>query len=75
MLEFYKTTRFEIDKGVFPLNHDCILKVCFIRGSIVRFVYYTCRSQDSGQLSVIFSSLPIVSHVYISSVDELPDDF
>lgn len=75
MLEFYKTTRLEIDRGDFPLNHDCILKVCYIRGSPARFTYFSCRSQDSGQLTVIFSSLPIVSHVYISSVDELPDDF
>lgn len=75
MVEFYKTARFEIDEGNFPLNHDCILKVCFIRGCPLRRCYFTCRAQDSGTLSVIFSALPLVSVVEISSVDDMPEHF
>lgn len=75
MVEFYSACRYDIDKGNFPLNHDCILKVEFVVGSFIRFQYFSCRSQDSGQLMSIISKLSLVRCVEISSVDELPDDF
>lgn len=75
MVEFYQTNRRSIDRGNFPLNHDCILKVTFSPGCGVRFGYYTCRSQDSGLLVDIISKVHNVKYVKISSVDDLPDNF
>lgn len=71
----YKVSRYQIDKGDFPLNHDCILKVAYIKGSPIRFEYFSCRSVDSGWIVELLVSLSIVKDVKFSSVDELPDNF
>lgn len=70
MIEFNVSSKFEIDSGNFPLNHDCILKVVYLPDSPLRFSYFTCRSQDSGALVFILSSVPMVKKVVVSSVDE-----
>lgn len=69
MIEFYPVKYSEFEKGNFPLNHDCVLKVEFHQGVGIRSQLFTCRSQDSGTLSAIISSLVPVSKVIISSVD------
>ena len=71
----FKVSRKQIDKGDFPLNHDCILKVCYISGSPIRFEYFSCRSMDSGWISELLVSTSIVKEVKFSSVDDLPDYF
>ena len=71
----YKVTRHQIDRGDFPLNHDCIIKVAYIKGSPIRFEYFSCRSVDSGWISELLVSTSIVKEVKFSSVDDLPDNF
>lgn len=68
-MEFYKTTILDIDKGLFPLNHDCILKVIYFPGLGLSYEYFTCRAQDSGSISLILSNLTLVNKVLIYSVD------
>lgn len=75
MLEMYKCLRKDIDRGNFPLNHDCIMKVSYVRGSPLLSEYFSCCSVDSGSLSLIISQLSGVSSVKFSSVGELPDYF
>lgn len=75
MIGLFRTDRKSIDSGNFPLTHDCVLKVEYISDCGLRFSYFTCRSQDSGTLSVLFCSLPVVSKVNISSVDDLSNIF
>ena len=71
----YKVSRYQIEKGDFLLNHDCILKVSYIKGSPIRFEYFSCRSIDSGLIAELLVSLSIVKDVKFSSVDELPVNF
>ena len=71
----YKVSRHHIYRGDFPLNHDCVLKVSYIKGSPIRFEYFSCRSVDSGWISELLVSLSIVKDVKFSSVDELPVNF
>lgn len=73
MIEFNPTCLSNIVDASFPLNHDCILKVNYIPGSGLRFQYFTCRSQDSGSLSVILSSLALVAKVECIPVDKFND--
>ena len=68
-MEFYSCSLSDIKKGEFPLNHDCILKVCYFPGSGISFEFFTCRAPDSGELSVILSQLSIVNKVVPYSVD------
>jgi len=75
MIQLHPTCRRSIDSGDFPLNHDCILKVEFIYSAPIRFAYYSCRAQESAQLIDILSKVPMVQHVYTSSVDDLSDTF
>lgn len=72
-IELHPTNPQSIDKGQFPLNHDCILKVCYIADSPLRFQYFTCQSQHSGLISSLFGSLSVVRSVKFVSVDKLPD--
>lgn len=72
-IDFYSVHRSDIEKGNFPLNHDCILKVVYSRDCPLHFEYFTCQSQDSGKLLDILSKLALVKLVKISSVDQLPD--
>lgn len=74
-IDFCKIGRFQLPKADFPLNHDCILKVQFKTGCPMNYAYYSTRSQDSGILTLIFQSIPLVSRVFVSSVEDLPDDF
>lgn len=63
---------FDIQKGDFPLNHDCILKVVYNPYlSMLRHEYFTCRSQDSGILVSILKNIYVISKIYIYSVDDL----
>ena len=71
----YKVSRSQIDKGDFPLNHDCILKVVYNYGSPISFEYFSCRSVDKGSIAQLLVSLSIVNYFKFSSVDELPDNF
>lgn len=75
MLQIHKCSRKDIDNGNFPLNHDSIMKVCYIRDSPIRFEFFSCRSVDTGTLSLIISQLSGVRMVKFSSVDNLPDYF
>lgn len=68
-LEFYKTTAFDIRRGNFPLNHDCILKLEYFLDRDLSCDYFTCRSCDSGLLVDIVSKLSLVHNVNISSAD------
>ena len=69
MIEIHATHASQILNGNFPLNHDCILKVHYKRYCDIRFEYFTCRAQDSGQLVHYFSMLAPVRTVEIISVD------
>lgn len=73
LLEFYPTDRKSIDKGNFPLLHDCILKVEYIQCSPIRFQYFTTWVTDSGKIVDILSKCSVVKKVNIVSLDELPD--
>lgn len=73
MIEFDVRNKADIQSGNFPLNHDCILKVRFIRGCPLRVSYLTCRASDSGSLVATIARIPNVKDVEISSVDELND--
>ena len=75
MLELHPTSRYYIDNGNFPFNHDCILKVVYIADSPIRFQWFTCRQQDSGVLADVILKLSIVKKVQISTVDDLPINF
>lgn len=75
MLDFYPVTHCGLHVADFPLNHDCILKVEFKQPRALHYQYFTCRSQDSGTLCDIISKLFPVRHVYISLIDNMPDDF
>lgn len=70
MIEFDVRNKTDIQSGNFPLNHDCILKVRYVGGSPLRDSYLTCRACDSGSLVAIFSRIPLVKDVKISSVDD-----
>lgn len=75
MVEFYPVHRKDIDKGNFPLTHDCVLKVRYIHGSPIRFAYFTTRSIDTGTLCDVISKLPMVHAVEVVPVDLLSDSF
>lgn len=75
MVQFYPTNRKQIDKGNFPLTHDCILKVRYIYGAPIRFAYFTTRSVDTGVLCDVLSKLPMVQAVEVVPVDLLTDTF
>ena len=70
----FKVSRYQIDKGDIPFNHDCILKVVYIKGSPIRFEYFSCRSVDSGWIAELLVSTSVVKDVKFSSVDLL-DNF
>lgn len=69
-LELHQTNLRDIQIGDFPLNHDCILKLVYTPGTALRFQYFTCRSQDSGTLSLILSQVFCVKKVICISVDD-----
>lgn len=69
-LEFHKTTAFDIRRGNFPLNHDCIVKLEYFHDCGLSCDYFTCRSCDSGLLVDIVSKLSLVHYVKISSLDD-----
>lgn len=73
MIEFNPVNLVNLHKGTFPLNHDCILKVRFIYDTGLKYQYFSCRSQDSGTLTLILSSVALISHVECVSVDNLND--
>lgn len=73
LLDLYPTNRHDIDRGNFPLNHDCILKVEYIQASPVRFQYFTCTAPDSAKLSDVLLKVSLVHKVNIVSVEKLPD--
>lgn len=70
MIELNPTKHSLIQKGDFPLNHDCILKVHFIRDSGLRYQLFSCRSQNCGTLTDILSKVFCVRKVEIIPVDE-----
>lgn len=70
MLEFFPTTKSDINIGCFPLNHDCILKATFTADCGLRFQYFTCRAQDSGSIVLLISKLYCVKKVECISVDK-----
>ena len=70
MLEFYPTNKSDINIGAFPLNHDCILKVVFSPDCGIRFQYFTCQSQHSGQIVLLISQLYCVKKVECIEVDK-----
>lgn len=69
MYEIHLASKAAIEKGDFPLNHDCILKVTYLQGSPLRYCYLTCRAQDSGALVAIITELSLVRCVNVSSVE------
>lgn len=75
MIDFYPVHRKSIDKGDFPLNHDAILKVEFYPQTGLHYQYFSCRSHETGTLADILCKLFCVRRVFITSVDELPNDF
>lgn len=75
MLDLYSVHRKQIDMGNFPLNHDAILKVEYYPQTGLHYQYFSCKAQDTGTLADIFCKLFCVRRVYISSVDELSNDF
>lgn len=75
MIHFFPVHRSQIDKGNFPLNHDCVLKVRYFHGSPTRKAYFTTRSIDTGILCDVIAKLPMVQAVEVVSVDLLTDDF
>lgn len=72
-IELCQVNLSSIKKGNFPLNHDCILKVKYTADSPLRFQFFTCRSQDSGTLVLIFKSINLVASVDCVSVDLFSD--
>lgn len=70
MFEINKTNATKINKGDFPLNHDCILKVNYAPGYLLRFQLLTCRSQDSGAIVLTLSSLSVVRNIEVISIDK-----
>lgn len=75
MLDLYSVHRNQIDSGNFPLNHDAILKVEYYPQTGLHYQYFTCKAFDTGVLADILCKLFCVRRVFISSVDELPNDF
>lgn len=75
MLDLYPVHRKQIDYGNFPLNHDAILKVEYYPQSGLHYQYFTCKAPDTGTLADILCKLFCVRRIYISSVDELSNDF
>lgn len=75
MVELYPLSRRDIDKGNFPLTHDCVLKVRYIYGCPIRYAYFTTRSIDTASLYDVISKLPMVKAVEVSPVDLLSDTF
>lgn len=70
MIELNPTKHYLIQKGDFPLNHDCILKVHFITDSGLHYQLFTCRSQNSGTLVDILSKVFCVRKVKIIPVEQ-----
>lgn len=66
----FKVTKEEINKGFFPLNHDCILKVYYLPDCPVRFEYFTCSADKCGAYSLMLQTLSIVHKLEIHSVDK-----
>lgn len=66
----YKVTKNDIQKGNFPLTHDCILKVYYLPDCPVRFEYFTCPSQHSGTYSLVLQTLSVVHKLEITSADK-----
>lgn len=65
MIRFYKLSRHELLKGVFPANHDTVLKVIYDGV----FQFFTCKLEDSTEFVAIVSALVPVRRVEVSSVD------
>lgn len=75
MIDLYPVHRKQIDYGNFPLNHDAILKVEYYPQSGLHYQYFSCKAQDTASLADVFCKLFCVRRVWISSVDELTNDF
>lgn len=75
MIEFYPVHRSQIDKGNFPLTHDCILKIRYIHGAPIRKAYFSTRSIDTAALCDVISKLPMVQAVEVVPVDLLSNTF
>lgn len=66
----YKVSLHELNRGNFPLSHDCILKVVYNAGCPIRFEYFTCESQYSGRFCITLQSLSLVKSIEVISVDK-----
>lgn len=75
MVHFFPVHRSQVDKGNFPLTHDCVLKIRYFRGPSTRNAYYTTRSIDTGILCDVIAKLPMVQAVEVVPVDLLTEEF
>lgn len=69
-VEICKINRSQLKTADFPLNHDCILKVCYNADSHLRWELFSCRSIDSGLICNLFTQLYAVCKVLCYSVDD-----
>lgn len=68
-LELFPVHRSQLEKGEFPLNHDCILKVEYKDPYLVKYQYMTCRAIDSGVIVQILQASCAIRKIYVSDVD------
>ena len=69
MLDFAFNTLTNIRCGEFPLHHAFVLKVYYIQGCPLKFSFLTCAPSDLVSVVDLYSVMPIVHKVEVSSID------
>lgn len=74
-MELFPIHPFSRDVCNFPLNHDAIMRIEFKEPRLVKYQYFSLRSQDSGRISEIILKVCSVRRIEIVSVDNIPIHF